>query len=42
MAKYLKSIKVTILKVTIQIHKEFIDSFSDSEDIILSNLDALG
>ncbi|CAD8122005.1 unnamed protein product [Paramecium sonneborni] len=42
MAKYLKSIKVTILKVTIQIHKEFIDSFSDSDDIILSNLDTLG
>ncbi|CAD8121323.1 unnamed protein product [Paramecium sonneborni] len=42
MAKYLKSIKVTILKVTIHIHKEFIDSFSDSDDIILSNLDTLG
>ncbi|CAD8112824.1 unnamed protein product [Paramecium primaurelia] len=41
MAKYLKSIQVTILKVTVQIHKDFIDSFLDSDDIILSNLDTL-
>ncbi|CAD8165322.1 unnamed protein product [Paramecium pentaurelia] len=41
MQKYLKSIKVTILKVTILIHKEFIDSFQDSDDIILSNLNTL-
>ncbi|CAD8209920.1 unnamed protein product [Paramecium octaurelia] len=41
MAKYLKPIKVTMLKVSVQIHQDFIESFADSNDIILSNLDVL-
>ncbi|CAK91609.1 unnamed protein product (macronuclear) [Paramecium tetraurelia] len=40
-AKYLKSIEVTIYQATLQFDKEFIEQFSKSDDIILSNLDSL-
>ncbi|CAD8190653.1 unnamed protein product [Paramecium octaurelia] len=40
-AKYLKSIEVTIYQAAFQFDEEFKTQFSNSDDIILSNLDSL-
>ncbi|CAD8198860.1 unnamed protein product [Paramecium octaurelia] len=41
MAKYLKSLQVTIEKTNLQLHDDFIESFRDSNDILLHNLPSL-
>nr|AHY82549.1 mtB protein [Paramecium tetraurelia]AHY82550.1 mtB protein [Paramecium tetraurelia] len=41
MAKYLKSLQVTISKTNLQLHDDFIESFRDSNDILLHNLSSL-
>ncbi|CAD8183755.1 unnamed protein product [Paramecium pentaurelia] len=41
MAKYLKSLQITIQKTNLELHDDFIESFKDSNDILLHNLSSL-
>ncbi|CAD8087614.1 unnamed protein product [Paramecium primaurelia] len=41
MAKYLKSLQITIQKTNLELHDDFIESLKDSNDILLHNLTSL-
>jgi hypothetical protein len=39
MAKYLKSLNITLMKENLIFNNDFIESFRESDDIILTNLE---
>lgn len=40
MAKYLKSLNITLMKENLIFNNDFIESFAESDDIMLTNLEA--